>query len=274
MTSLMENKNSFESESSPIVKELFYFRGFGCLALLQSEEQRTGRMTEQQSAPEQLAAGKSQGGAGASYKAEFSSECKDVNEKSLEKVASLIVESARNWVAYDRRGFTGEQFILEKGEYPRWDTWTNSQNSHFLLSLRPLKVDGADHKLQLFENPGFSGQKIEVVDDDVPSLWGLGFKDRVASVKALNGTWVGYQYPGYRGRQFVFERGDFKHWNDWESPTPQIQSVRRVRDKQWHKRGCFIPPDPAPAPVPDPDPAPAPPPAPSAKAGTPKKSLL
>lgn len=78
--------------------------------------------------------------------------------------------------------------------------------------------------------------------------------------------WVGYMYPGYRGRQFIFERGDFKHWNDWEAPAPQIQSVRRVRDMQWHKRGCFIVPDPAPAPGPEPDPAPAPP-APPATAG-------
>ncbi|CAJ1068147.1 putative absent in melanoma 1-like protein-like [Xyrichtys novacula] len=203
-------------------------------------------MSEQQSASEQLAAGKSQGGAGATYKvavfqfenfqgckAEFTSECKDVlekgQEKGLEKVGSVIVESGP-WVGYDRHGFTGEQFILEKGEYPRWDTWTNSQRSFSLLSLRPLKVDSADHKLTLFENPEFTGRKIEIVDDDVPSLWGHGFQDRVASIKALNGTWVGYMYPGYRGRQFIFERGDFKHWNDWEAPAPQIQSVRRVRD--------------------------------------------
>lgn len=122
-----------------------------------------------------------------------------------------------SWVGYERHGFTGEQFILEKGEYPRWDTWTNNQSSYTLLSLRPLKVvsplppcfsslsiqrpgegelspslfapqDGADHKLQLYDNPGFDGRKIEIVDDDVPSLWGHGFQDRVASVKAVNGT--------------------------------------------------------------------------------------
>ncbi|RVE68577.1 hypothetical protein OJAV_G00093260 [Oryzias javanicus] len=190
-------------------------------------------MSEQQSAPEQLAVGKSQGGAGATYKvvlfefenfqgckAEISAECKDVSEKGLEKVGSLIVESGP-WVGYDRHGFTGEQFVLEKGEYPRWDTWTNSQISYNLLSLRPLKVDSAEHKLHLFENPKFTGRKMEIVDDDVPSLWGHGFQDRVASVKALNGTWVGYMYPGYRGRQFIFERGDFKHWNDWEAPLPR-----------------------------------------------------
>lgn len=48
--------------------------------------------------------------------------------------------------------------------------------------------DSAEHKLHLYENPGFTGRKMEIVDDDVPSLWGHGFQDRVASVKALNGT--------------------------------------------------------------------------------------
>uniref|UniRef100_A0AAY4E590 Beta-crystallin B3 n=1 Tax=Denticeps clupeoides TaxID=299321 RepID=A0AAY4E590_9TELE len=206
-------------------------------------------MSEQQGAPEQLAAGKSQGGAGATYKVvlyefenfrgkkiELSAECKDVGEKNLEKVGSIVVESGP-WVAFERQGFAGEQFVLEKGEYPRWSTWTNSQNSYSLLSLRPLRVDSAEHKLQLFENGGFAGRKMEIVDDDVPSLWAHGFQDRVASVKALNGTWVGYMYPGYRGRQYVFERGDYKHWNDWGATAPQVQSVRRVRDMQWHKRG-------------------------------------
>ncbi|XP_051777215.1 beta-crystallin B3-like isoform X2 [Erpetoichthys calabaricus] len=99
--------------------------------------------------------------------------------------------------------------------------------------------DSAEHKIHLFENAGYNGRKMEIVDDDVPSLWAHGFQDRVASIKVLNGTWVGYMYPGYRGRQFVFEKGEFKHWNDWEANLPQIQSIRRVRDMQWHKRGCF-----------------------------------
>ncbi|CAL8252089.1 unnamed protein product [Boreogadus saida] len=84
---------------------------------------------------------------------------------------------------------------------------------------------------------------------------------------ALNGTWVGYMYPGYRGRQYIFERGDFKHWNDWAAPAPQIQSVRRVRDMQWHKRGCFDDLAPAPGPGPGPAPAPAPGPAPAPTPG-------
>ncbi|XP_072569968.1 beta-crystallin B3 [Paramormyrops kingsleyae] len=221
-------------------------------------------MLEQQIDPDQLAAGKSQGGASVTYKVvlfelenfqgrkvELSAECKDVRVKTLEKVASIVVDSGP-WVGFECQGFSGEQFILEKGDYPRWTTWTNSQRSCFLMSLRPVKVDGPDHKLLLFEGAGFSGRKMEIMDEDVPSLWGYGFHDRVASIKALNGTWVAYVYPGYRGHQFVLEKGDYKHWNEWQGSRPQIQSVRRVRDMQWHKRGRFTVPAPAPAPTPTP----------------------
>uniref|UniRef100_A0A8C6LP47 Beta-crystallin B3 n=1 Tax=Nothobranchius furzeri TaxID=105023 RepID=A0A8C6LP47_NOTFU len=205
-------------------------------------------MTEKQGTPDQLPAEKGQGGAGATYKlavfefenfrgqkVELSGECKDVLEKT-QRVGSVIVESGP-WVGFERPGFAGEQFVLEKGEFPRWSTWTNCQSSNILSSFRPLKVDSAAHKLHLFENAGFEGRNMEIVDDDVPSLWAHGFQDRVASAKAISGTWVGYRYPGYRGPQYVFEHGDFKQWNAWGATAPQIQSVRRVRDMQWHKKG-------------------------------------
>lgn len=52
--------------------------------------------------------------------------------------------------------------------------------------------------------------------------------------------WVGYEFPGYRGRQYVLERGEYRHWNEWDANQPQLQSVRRIRDQKWHKRGCFL----------------------------------
>ncbi|CAJ0968334.1 unnamed protein product [Ranitomeya imitator] len=53
------------------------------------------------------------------------------------------------------------------------------------------------------------------------------------------GIWVGYQYPGYRGYQYLMEHGPYKHWNNWGANQPQIQSIRRVKDMQWYKRGNF-----------------------------------
>ncbi|XP_077354547.1 beta-crystallin B1 isoform X1 [Festucalex cinctus] len=133
----------------------------------------------------------------------------------------------------------GEMFILEKGEYPRWDTWSNSYRSDCLMSLRPIRMDSLEHKICLHELSDFKGNKMEIQEDDVPTLWAHGFCDRVGSVKVPGGAWVGYQYPGYRGYQYLLESGDYRHCNDFSAIQPQIQSVRRIRDMQFHPRGCF-----------------------------------
>ena len=36
--------------------------------------------------------------------------------------------------------FNTQRFSLEKGDYPRWDAWSNSHHSDSLLSLRPLHI--------------------------------------------------------------------------------------------------------------------------------------
>ncbi|XP_072456182.1 beta-crystallin B1 isoform X1 [Notamacropus eugenii] len=154
-------------------------------------------------------------------------------------VPLVCVHRRPRWVAFEQSNFRGEMFILEKGEYPRWDTWSCSYRSDCLMSFRPIRMDSLDHKICLFECTNFKGNKMEIHEDDVPSLWAYGFCDRVGSVKVPSGTWVGYQYPGYRGYQYLFEPGEFKHWNEWSAYQPQIQSVRRIRDMQWHQKGCF-----------------------------------
>lgn len=52
-------------------------------------------------------------------------------------------------------------------------------------------------------------------------------------------SWVGYQFPGYRGSQYLLEKGDFRHFNEFGARNPQMQSIRRIRDMQWHPHGCY-----------------------------------
>lgn len=144
-----------------------------------------------------------------------------------------------SFVAFEQSNFRGEMFILEKGEYPRWDTWSNSYRSDCLMSFRPIRMDPMEHKICMHELSDFQGNKMEIQEDDVPTLWAHGFCDRVGSVKVYGGAWVGYQYPGYRGYQYLFESGDYRHYNEFCAFQPQIQSMRRVRDMQFHQRGCF-----------------------------------
>ncbi|CAM2102931.1 beta-crystallin B1 [Caretta caretta] len=175
-------------------------------------------------------------------KMEFTNECLNLGDRGFDRVRSVIV-STGPWVAFEQSSLRGEMFILEQGEYPRWDTWSSSYRSDCFRSMRPIKMVADGYKISLFESADFKGNKMEIQEDDVPSLWAHGFCDRVGSVKVSSGTWVGYQYPGYRGYQYLFEKGDFRHWNEWSAFQPQVQSIRRIRDMQWDQKGCFTPPD-------------------------------
>lgn len=50
-----------------------------------------------------------------------------------------------SWVGYEQANCKGEQFVFEKGEYPRWDSWTSSRRTDSLSSLRPIKVVRPSH---------------------------------------------------------------------------------------------------------------------------------
>ncbi|XP_030006692.1 beta-crystallin B1-like [Sphaeramia orbicularis] len=67
---------------------------------------------------------------------EVQNECMNVCDRGMDRVRSIIVECGP-FVAWEQTNFRGEMFILEKGEYPRWDTWSNSYRSDCLMSLRP-----------------------------------------------------------------------------------------------------------------------------------------
>ena len=65
-------------------------------------------------------------------------------------------------------------------------------------------------------------------------------------ISSGSSSWVCYQYPGYRGYQYILEcdhhGGDYKHWREWGShaQTSQIQSIRRAPEaghgRCWSRR--------------------------------------
>ncbi|XP_048375237.1 beta-crystallin A3 isoform X2 [Sphaerodactylus townsendi] len=168
---------------------------------------------------------------------EFTTSCPSVTEFKFDNVLSLKVESGA-WLGYEHTGYCGQQYILERGEYPRWEAWSGSNAYHVdrLMSFRP--INSANHKeskITVFEKENFMGHQWEV-QDDYPSLQAMGWgNSEVGAMKVSSGAWVCYQYPGYRGYQYILEAdhhgGDYKHWREWGShaQTPQVQSIRRIQ---------------------------------------------
>ncbi|KAF3851966.1 hypothetical protein F7725_005321 [Dissostichus mawsoni] len=155
---------------------------------------------------------------------EFTSECCNIHNCGLDNIRSIRVESGA-WVGFEHHDFQGQQFILERGEYPNWEAYSGSLSYHNEYFIR----------MMIFEKENFLGRSTELCDD-YPSLRAMGWATpEVGSMHVQSGAFVCYEYPGYRGQQYIMEcekhSGDYQHWKNWGShcQTPKVQSIRRIR---------------------------------------------
>ncbi|KFW01828.1 Beta-crystallin A2, partial [Fulmarus glacialis] len=74
---------------------------------------------------------------------EFLMECPSIMERGFRKIRSIkgfpLLPSS--WVGFEYPEYQGQQFILEKGDYPRWEAWSGNSGyrTEHLLSFRPIK---------------------------------------------------------------------------------------------------------------------------------------
>ena len=67
------------------------------------------------------------------------------------------------------------------------------------------------------------------------NIGGHGGRAYLPAFCPLWSRWVAYQYPGYRGYQYVLERdrhsGEFRTYSEFgtQAHTGQLQSIRRIQ---------------------------------------------
>lgn len=83
--------------------------------------------------------------------------------------------------------------------------------------------------MQLYDKADFAGQTFEATED-CPSVLERYSLREVQSCKVLNGYWVFYEHPNYRGRQYVLEKGEYRKPVDWGAVCPIVQSFRRLTE--------------------------------------------
>uniref|UniRef100_A0A4W3I653 Crystallin, gamma N1 n=1 Tax=Callorhinchus milii TaxID=7868 RepID=A0A4W3I653_CALMI len=160
-------------------------------------------------------------------KLEVYGDCDNFQDKGfMNRVNSIRVESSA-WICYDHPDFKGQQYILERGEYPEFHRW-NAHNDH-MGSCKPVRMHGEHYRIELFDTCNFTGQCMEFCED-CPFLQGRGWnKTCVNSLKVYgDGAWVLYEEPNYRGRMYIVERGYYHSHSVWQSQSANIQSIRRV----------------------------------------------
>uniref|UniRef100_A0A673UZX8 Crystallin beta-gamma domain containing 2 n=1 Tax=Suricata suricatta TaxID=37032 RepID=A0A673UZX8_SURSU len=112
------------------------------------------------------------------------------------------------WVAYEKVGFSGEQYVLEKGVYRNCDDWGAGNSA--LASLQPVLQVGEHNlhfvsKIQLFSGPDFLGNHISFEDDQTS----LPASFQPQSCRVYGGSWILFDEKNFEGNQHILSEGEF-----------------------------------------------------------------
>ncbi|XP_059821929.1 gamma-crystallin S-1-like [Hypanus sabinus] len=157
---------------------------------------------------------------------ECSSDCADLSPY-FSRCNSIRVESDW-WVLYERPNYMGYQYVLSRGEYPDYQRWMGFNDCVKSCRTYPY-YQGGNYKIRIYERPDFSGQMMEFVDD-CPSVYDRFRYRDIHSCHVMDGYWIFYEHPNYKGRQYFLRPREYRRFNDWGSSCATIGSFRRMRD--------------------------------------------
>ena len=92
-----------------------------------------------------------------------------------------------------------------------------------------LNPQTGSHRLRIYEREDYRGQMVEITED-CSSLHDRFHFSEIHSFNVLEGWWVLYEMPNYRGRQYLLRPGDYRHYHDWGAMDARVGSLRRAID--------------------------------------------
>ncbi|XP_062390331.1 gamma-crystallin M2-like [Sardina pilchardus] len=156
---------------------------------------------------------------------ECSSDCPELSSH-FSRCNSVRVESGA-WVIYERPNYMGSQYVLTRGEYADPQRWMGFNDT--IRSCRLIRYTYGIYRLRVYERPDFQGQMMEF-SDDCPSVYDRFRHREIHSCHVMDGAWVFYEHPNYRGRQYLLEKGEYRRYTEWNAMYPGVGSFRRVLD--------------------------------------------
>ncbi|XP_005996999.1 gamma-crystallin M2-like [Latimeria chalumnae] len=139
---------------------------------------------------------------------------------------SIRVESG-SWMLYECTNYMGYQYYLYRGEYPDYHHWMGYGDC--IRSCRMIPHYRGSYRMRLYERDNFGGQMMEFMDD-CPYVYDHFRYNDIHSCNVMDGYWMFYEYPYYRGRQYFMRPGKYRRYSDWGGMYPRIGSFRCIRD--------------------------------------------
>uniref|UniRef100_UPI0037E8858B crystallin, gamma MX, like 2 n=1 Tax=Semicossyphus pulcher TaxID=241346 RepID=UPI0037E8858B len=155
---------------------------------------------------------------------ECSSDCMDTFRHF--NCCNSIRVSGGHWVAYEKPHYMGYQYILGPGEYPDHHTWMGFNNC--VRSCQMFSPYRGSYRMRIYNRPDMMGHTMEFMDDCPNVHDRFRFRD-IYSCNVMEGFWIFYEHPNYRGRQYFLRPGEYRACGDWGCHNPMVGSFRRMR---------------------------------------------
>uniref|UniRef100_A0A8C3CBI0 Crystallin beta-gamma domain containing 1 n=1 Tax=Cairina moschata TaxID=8855 RepID=A0A8C3CBI0_CAIMO len=177
---------------------------------------------------------------------EVESEIFMLNDKESEEKRSLPLTSVGSmkvlggiWVAYEKPGFEGHQYLLEEGAYRDWTDWGGYDEE--LQSLRPVVGDFTSSHMIMYSEKDFGskGSNINVLGI-ISNLKDTGYGLRTQSINVLSGVWVAYENPDFTGEQYILDKGLYPSIEAWGGKNCKISSVQPIVMVRSSFYSCFV----------------------------------
>ncbi|KAM6278818.1 beta/gamma crystallin domain-containing protein 1 [Porphyrio hochstetteri] len=144
----------------------------------------------------------------------------------LTSVGSLKVLGGL-WVAYEKPGFEGHQYLLEEGAYRDWTDWGGYDEE--LQSLRPIVGDFTNSHMIMYSEKDFGSKCSNInVLGIISNLKDTGYGLRTQSINVLSGVWVAYENPDFTGEQYILAKGLYPSIEAWGGKNCKISSVQPI----------------------------------------------
>uniref|UniRef100_A0A8C0NCP6 Beta/gamma crystallin 'Greek key' domain-containing protein n=2 Tax=Canis lupus familiaris TaxID=9615 RepID=A0A8C0NCP6_CANLF len=155
---------------------------------------------------------------------ECSSDCPNL-QPYFSRCNSIRVDSGC-WMLYEQPNFAGGQYFLRRGDYPDYQQWLGLSDAVRSCRLIPHT---SSQRIRIYEREDYRGQMVEITED-CSSLHDRFHFSEIHSFHVLEGYWVLYELPNYRGRQYLLRPGDYRRYHDWGAPSARVGSLRRAVD--------------------------------------------
>ncbi|KTF72313.1 hypothetical protein cypCar_00045179, partial [Cyprinus carpio] len=85
------------------------------------------------------------------------------------------------------------------------------------------------YRMRIYERENFGGQMYELTDDCESFMDRYRMSD-CQSCHVMDGHWLMYEQPHYRGRMIYFRPGEYRSFRDMGYSNTRFSSVRRIMD--------------------------------------------